>query len=127
VQFAVIETTGLLRNREALPDLRRVLADPASIKIRRAALGAIAMIPDQASPPDYLRFFADKDDGMRAAAAEGLARSRTPPTCRSVRKAFDEERKMSPRLSQAFALVMLGQSEAERAEPSSVTLVNSLE
>lgn len=125
VQFAVIETTGLLRNREALPDLRRVLADPASIKIRRAALGAIAMIPDQASRPDYLRFFADKDDGMRAAAAEGLARLKNPSDLPLVRKAFDEERKMSPRLSQAFALVMLGQSEAGELSPLRY-LVNSL-
>jgi HEAT repeat protein len=117
VQFTVIETTGLLRNREALPDLRRVLADPASIKIRRAALGAIAMIPDETSRPDYLRFFADKDDGMRAAAAEGVARLKNPSDLPLVRKAFNEERKMSPRLSQAFALVMLGQVEVGELSP----------
>ncbi|MGO9093693.1 MAG: HEAT repeat domain-containing protein [Bryobacteraceae bacterium] len=125
VQFTVLETTGLLRNRDALPDLRRVLSDPASNRIRRAALTAIAMIPDESSRPDYLRYFADKDDGMRAAAAEGLARLKNPSDLPLVRKAFNEERKMSPRLSQAFALVMLGQSEAGELSPLRY-LVNSL-
>jgi HEAT repeat protein len=125
VQLTVIETTGLLQNRDALPDLRSVLADPASNRIRRAALSAIAMIPDQASRPDYLRFLSDKDDGMRAAAAEGLARLKNPSDLPLLEKAFDEERKMSPRLSQAFALVMLGKSEAGELSPLRY-LVNSL-
>jgi HEAT repeat protein len=117
VQVAAIETSGLLRNREALPDLRNVLADPASNKIRRAALSAIAMIADQASRPDFLRYLADKDEGMRGAAAEGLARLKNPSDLPALEKAFNEERKMSPRLSLAFALVMLGKSEISEFSP----------
>jgi HEAT repeat protein len=125
VQVTVIETTGLLQNREALADLRRVLADPASSRVRRSALGAIAMIPDEASRPDYLRYLSDKDDGMRAAAAEGLARLKNPSDLPLVEKAFNEERKMAPRLSQAFALVMLGKSEVGELSPLRY-LINSL-
>jgi HEAT repeat protein len=102
-----------------------VLADPASSRVRRSALGAIAMIPDEASRPDYLRYLSDKDDGMRAAAAEGLARLKNPSDLPLVEKAFNEERKMAPRLSQAFALVMLGKSEVGELSPLRY-LINSL-
>jgi HEAT repeat protein len=102
-----------------------VLADPASSRVRRSALGAIAMIPDEASRPDYLRYLSDKDDGMRAAAAEGLARLKNPSDLPLVEKAFNEERKTAPRLSQAFALVMLGKSEVGELSPLRY-LINSL-
>lgn len=125
VQTAAIETTGLLRNREALPNLRRVLAEPASNKIRRAALTAIAMIPDEASRPDYIRYLAGKDEGMRAAAAEGLARLKNPSDLPGLEKAFNDERRMPPRLSLAFALVMLGKSETSEFSPLRY-LINTL-
>jgi HEAT repeat protein len=125
VEAAALETTGLLRNREALPDLRRVLANPASNKIRRAALTAIAMIPDETSRPDYIRYLSDKDEGMRAAAAEGLARLKNPADLPALEKAFNDERKMPPRLSLAFALVMVGKSETSEFSPLRY-LLNSL-
>src|SRR5229473_6492788 len=49
VQLAAIETTGILQNREALPDLVDALNRTRSAKIRRAALTAIAMLPDESS------------------------------------------------------------------------------
>lgn len=125
VQVTAIETTGLLRNREALPDLRALLADPRGNKVRRATLVAVAMIPDEASRPDYLRYLTDKDEGMRAAAAEGLARLKNPSDLPMLQKAFNEERKMSPRLSLAFALVMLGKPEVSEFSPLQY-LINSL-
>ena len=78
VQVAAIETTGLLQNKSASPDLRDVINRAKSAKVRRAALTALAMLPDETNREVYWKHFADKDDGMRAAAAEGIGRLRNP-------------------------------------------------
>jgi hypothetical protein len=44
VQIAAIETTGLLRNREAAPDLIGILKRAKDAKVRRAALSSLAML-----------------------------------------------------------------------------------
>jgi HEAT repeat protein len=125
VQVVAIETTGMLLNKEALPRLRAVLDRARSAKVRRAALGAMAMIPDPASRVLFTQYFADRDDMMRAAAAEGLGRLREPGDRPLVEKAFDDERKMNPRLSQAFALVLLGRREVSEHSPLQY-LINTL-
>ena len=51
VQIAAIETTGLLRNKEAVPELMDVLNRARDAKVQRAALTAIAMLPDETSRP----------------------------------------------------------------------------
>jgi HEAT repeat protein len=125
VQLAAIETTGLLQNHEALPDLRSVLERTKSKKVRRMALTAIGMLPDPGSRPIYARYFEDKDEGMRAAAAEGYARLKDPADLETIQKAFEAETKMSPRLAMAFALVTLGQTEISEFSPLQY-LVNTL-
>ena len=74
VQIAAIDTVGLLRTREAIPICRRCLIQRNRIKVRRAALTSLAMLPDPQSRPYFDRGFKDKDDKLRAAAAEGYAR-----------------------------------------------------
>ncbi len=91
MQITAIETTGLLRNRDALPELRRVLADPRNKKVARATLTAIAMMPDEESRPLYLKYLGDKDEDMRAAAGEGLARLKNPADLPALDKAFNSE------------------------------------
>ena len=125
IQIAALETTGLLRNREALPQLREALERARNHKIRRAALTAIAMIPEEGSRPLYTRYASDQDDGLRAAALEGLARLKNPADLPQLEKAFNEERRMLPRLSAAFAVVALGKSEAGEFSPLQY-LVNTL-
>ncbi len=125
VQLAAIETTGLLLNREALPQLRDVLNHARSDKIRRAALSSIAMMPDPANRELFAAYFRDKDEGLRAATAEGLARMRRPEDAPMLEKAFNEERKMNPRLSLAFALVMTGKHELTTFSPLQY-LINTL-
>jgi HEAT repeat protein len=125
IQITTIETTGLLRNREALPQLREALGRARNNKVRRAALSAIAMIPDPASRELYARYLTDKDDGLRAAAAEGYARLKNPADLPTLEKAFNEETKMSPRLSLAFALVNLGKAEISELSPLQY-LINTL-
>ena len=76
VQIAAIETVGLLRDRGALPELADALKRAHDVKVKRAALTSIAMLPDPASRPLYAQYLRDQDDKLRGAAAEGFARLR---------------------------------------------------
>ncbi|MCC6860726.1 MAG: HEAT repeat domain-containing protein [Bryobacterales bacterium] len=125
VQIAALETTGLLQNREAVPDLKGVVERARNNKIRRAALTALAMLPDESSREVYSRYLRDRDEGLRGAAAEGFARLKNKADLPVLEQAFQEERKISPRLSLAFALVMSGKTEMSEFSPLQL-LVNSL-
>jgi HEAT repeat protein len=117
VQIAAIETTGLLLNKSALPGLVDVLNHTRDSKVRRAALTAIAMLPDPASREIYARYLGDKDEKLRAAAAEGYARLKNPADLPMLEKAYQDEGKTSPRLSMAFAQVMLGKTAISEFSP----------
>ncbi len=125
IQIAALETTGILGNHGALPQLREALERARTPRIRRTALAAIAMLPDPANLPTYVRFLQDQDADLRAAAAEGYARLKDPVHASKIRQAFADERKMSPRLSLAFALVSLGSREISELSPLQY-LVNTL-
>ncbi|MBN8731179.1 MAG: HEAT repeat domain-containing protein [Acidobacteria bacterium] len=125
VQIAAIEATGQLRNKNAVPRLREVLGDSKKVKVQRAALVSLAKLPDEANRPVYEKYLLDRDDGLRAAAAEGFARLKNPEDAVRLVKLFDEEKKMSPRLSLAFAAVMLGKREVTEFSPLQY-LVNTL-
>jgi HEAT repeat protein len=83
------------------------------------------MMPDPSSKPYYQRAFSDKDDGVRASAAEGYARLKDQSDRAMIEKAFSEEKKMPPRLAQAFALVSLGNVQTTEFAPLTY-LVNTL-
>jgi HEAT repeat protein len=125
VQVAALETAGLLGNHEALPELRDTLDRTRSNRVRRATLTAIAMLPEEANRQLYARYLQDKDDGLRGAAAEGYGRLQNKSDLALIEKTFNDERKPSPRLSQAFALVMLGKTELSEMSPLQY-LVNTL-
>jgi HEAT repeat protein len=125
VQVAAIETAGLLRNLEAVPTLTDVLNRARDAKVKRAALTAIAMLPAPSSRSLYEQYLHDKDDKLRAAAAEGFGRLRQSADLAMVEKAWQDETKTSPRLSLAFAQVMLGKTEVSEFSPLQF-LVNNL-
>ncbi|MDX1982497.1 MAG: HEAT repeat domain-containing protein [Bryobacteraceae bacterium] len=125
VQLAAVETTGVLRNTAALPALREIAAGSGDIKVRRAALSAIAMMPDELNRPLYATYFQDRDEGLRAGAAEGYARLKNSSDLPALDKAFNDEGRMGPRLATAFALVMLGKRELAEFSPLQY-LVNTL-
>ncbi len=125
VQIAAIETTGLLRNREAVPDLVDVVRRSKDAKVRRAALGALAMVPDEKSRPIFQQYLNDKDDKMRAAAAEGFGRLRNPADSAMIDQAWKDEGKPQARISLAFALVLLGRNDVSEFSPLRY-LVNNL-
>jgi HEAT repeat protein len=125
VQIAAIETTGMLRNMSAAPDLRQVIDRARTAKVRREALGALAMLNDPADHGVFLRYLNDKDDGLRAAGAEGLARLKDPADQPVLEKAFEAERNSNARLSMAFAVVSLGNRQMSEFSPLQY-LVNTL-
>jgi HEAT repeat protein len=125
VQIAAIETTGLLANRGALNDLRDILDRTKKMSVKRAALTAMAQMPDPQLHGVYMARLSDKDEGLREGAAEGLARIKNPDDRPRVESAFSLEKKTGPRLSLAFALVNLGKRDMGELDPLRY-LVNSL-
>jgi HEAT repeat protein len=125
VQIAAIETTGLLRVKDAVAELADALKRARDAKVKRAALTAMAMLPSENSRNWYAQYLHDKDDRMRAAAAEGYARLRNPADLPMLEAAWQEEGKNSPRLSLAFAQVMLGRAEIGEFSPLQY-LINTL-
>lgn len=125
IQITALETTGILLNREAAPDVRDALDHARTIKVRRAALSALAMLGDPGDHATFLRDLNDKDEALRAAAAEGLARLKNTGDRSVVDKAFVDERKMNARLADAFALVALGNLDTGEFSPLRY-LVNTL-
>lgn len=125
VQIAAIQTTGMLRNAGAAPDLRQVIDRARTAKVRREALSALAMLSDPADRGIFLRYLNDKDDGLRAAGAEGLARLKNSEDQPALDKAFEAERNTNARLSMAFAVVSLGNRQMSEFSPLQY-LVNTL-
>jgi HEAT repeat protein len=125
VQIAAIETTGILRNKQSLPELVAVFNRTRDVKVKRAALSAIAMLPDESSRSLYAQNLRDKDEKLRAAAAEGYARLRKPADLPVLEQAWQEEGKTLPRLALAFAQVMLGKTEISEFSPLKF-LINNL-
>ena len=125
VQIAAIQTVGVLLDKDAVPDLVDVLNHARDAKVKREALTSIAMLPVEKSRALYEQYLHDKDDKLRAAAAEGYARLRNPADLPAMEKAWQEETKASPRLSLAFAQVMLGKTEVSEFSPLQY-LINNL-
>jgi HEAT repeat protein len=117
VQIAAIETTGLLMYRDGINDLRGVLDRSKSMKVKRAALTALAQIPEQQLHSVYTSYLNNKDEGLREAAAEGFARLKDSGDRAAIESAFANERKTGPRLSLAFALVAMGKREMGEFDP----------
>jgi hypothetical protein len=114
-----------LQNKSSVPQLRDVLENSNNSKVKRAALTSLAMLPDEKSRPVYTRYLRDKDDGLRAAAAEGFARLKNPADLPMLEKAFQDEGKTGPRVALAFAQAMLGKTEISEFSPLQL-LINTL-
>jgi HEAT repeat protein len=125
VQMAALDTVGVLRDMSAVPMVTDVLNRTRDIKVKREALTALAMLPDETSRPVYQQYLKDKDDRLRAAAAEGFARLRSAKDLSMLDQAWQDEAKPQPRLSLAFALVMLGRRDVTEFGPLKY-LVNNL-
>jgi HEAT repeat protein len=125
IQIAALETTGILLNKAAAPEVRDALEHARTPKVRRVALNSLAMLAEPADHPVFLRFLSDKDEELRADSYEGLARIRNQVDRPTLEKNFAAERSMKPRLSMAFALVALGNRDTSEFAPLRY-LVNTL-
>lgn len=117
VQLAAIETVGILTTKEAVPELKRVLENTSSKKVRRAALTSLAQIAEPASRSLLANYVDDKDEWLRSSAAEGLGRIRAVEDQPRINSLFGEEYKMVAKLGQAFALVLYGNLEMGESSP----------
>jgi HEAT repeat protein len=125
VQVTAVETTGLLQNADATGTLVDLVNRSDRRRVRRAALSALAMIPDPAHRDLFLRHLSHGDEQMRAAAAEGFARLKNPADASVVEQVYGSEKKMPSRVAQAWALVMMGRQEQAEFSPLQY-LVNTL-
>lgn len=125
VQVAAIETAGLLQNKDAVPDLADVLNHARDSKVRRAALTSLAMLPSESSRALYAQYLSDKDEKLRAAAAEGLGRLRQPSDLPLLEKTWQDEGKTAARLGLAFAQVLDGKLDNSEFAPMTY-LINTL-
>jgi HEAT repeat protein len=125
VQIAAVETAGLLYNRQALPQLRQLLSQSGKKDVRRATLRSIAMLRDPADRDLFKTYLRHKDEELREAAAEGLGRIEDSADRPILEQTFANEKKNSPRVSMAFALVMMGNAEMSEFSPLQY-LVNTL-
>jgi HEAT repeat protein len=125
IQIAALSTTGVLRNQDADPDVRDALQHTKNIKVRRAALTALAMLASPADHAIFLGYLSDKDDNLRSAACEGLGRIKNPIDRPTLDGLFKDEHKMGPRLAIAFALVSLGNLDTAEFTPLRY-LINTL-
>ena len=117
VQTAAVVTVGILHDTTALPALIDVLKNASDAGVRYAALDSIAMLPAESSRPLYAQYLHDKDEKMHGAAAEGYARLRNPKDLPMLAQAWNDEGKTGPRLSLAFAQVMLGNAAVSPFSP----------
>jgi HEAT repeat protein len=125
VQMTAIETVGVLRSTDALPTLRSLAGNPRNGKIQRAAMAAIAMMPEMRDRDLFLRELNSKDEKLRAPSAEGLGRIGDRADEPALEKSWQDEEKMSPRLAAAFALVMEDKLELSEESPFRY-LINTL-
>jgi HEAT repeat protein len=125
IAAAALETAGLVRAVEVAPDIELAWNRAPSVRIRRAALTALAALGDPKMRIHFAPALNDKDEWIRAAGAEGLARLNDKNDVQGLQKVFDEERRMPPRLAAAFGLVSHGRTETAEMTPLTY-LINTL-
>ncbi len=118
VQATALETIGVLHSLTSAPDVRSALSNARNVKIRRAALEALAMLAIPGDRPTLQQYLNDKDADLRAAAIEGLGRIREPEDTPMLQEAYDEkDADWRVHLAAAFALVSEGKVEMSEFGP----------
>jgi HEAT repeat protein len=125
VQNAAIEMVGLLRDNGAAAALADIVDHTDNVKVKRAALTSLAMLPNAAYRGIFRQNLHDRDEKLRGAAAEGLGRLRNTRDLPELQQAWKDEGRPGPRLSLAFAQVMLGATELSQFSPLQF-LINNL-
>jgi HEAT repeat protein len=118
IQITALETIGLLRSLDSAPDVRYALKSGRNLKIRRAALEALAMLGIPGDRAAFQQYAESGDAEMRATALEGLGRIREPEDFRLLKAAYDEpDADWRVHLAAAFALANQGKVDTEQFSP----------
>ena len=118
VQATDLETIGVLRSLSSAPDVRSALTNARNVRIRRAALEALAMLGIPGDRPIFQQYAKDADVDVRAAALEGLGRVREPEDYPTLDQAFNEkDADWKIHLAAAFALVDEGKVDTAEFSP----------
>lgn len=125
-QITALQTVGVLRSTEAEPDVRYALDNARNVKVRRAALSALAMLGMPQDRPVFKQYVINGDPELRTAALEGLGRVREPEDTPMLQTSFDETNAdWRVHLAAAYALVNEGNVSSEEFSPL-VYLVENL-
>ncbi len=118
IQITALETVGVLKSLPSAPDVRLALQSARNVKVRRAALQALAMLGIPGDRPLFLQYAADRDVELRASALEGLGRIREPEDFPLLQNSFDEgEIDWRIHLAAAFAMVDEGKVDTSEFSP----------
>ncbi len=118
IQITALETIGVLRSLDSAPDVRAAVKGGRNLKIRRAALQALAMLGIPGDRAIFQQNAGSGDAEMRAAALEGLGRIREPEDFRLLKAAYDEpDADWRVHLASAFALANQGKVDTELFSP----------
>lgn len=118
VQATALETVGVLHSVQSAPDVRTALANARNIRIRRAALEALAMLAVPTDRSTFQQYLGEQDAELRASALEGLGRIREPEDYPAIQDAYNEkDADWKIHLAAAFALVNEGKVDTSEFSP----------
>ena len=118
IQITALETIGVLHSVESAPNVRSALNSARSLKVRRAALEALASLGIASDRPTFQQYAEDKDSELRASALEGLGRIREPEDYPLIERAYNEgDADWKIHLAAAFALVGQGKVDTNQFSP----------
>jgi len=117
-QITALQTVGVLGSKEAAPDVRYAVENARNVKIRRAALSALAMLAIPEDRPIFRQYVVNGDPELRAAALEGLGRVREPEDTPTLQTSYDEANAdWRIHMAAAFSLVNEGNVATDEFSP----------
>jgi HEAT repeat protein len=125
IQIATLDTTGILRNQSAAPDVAYVFDHARDAKVKHSAAQALAQLARPEDRAYFVLWISDRDEVVRAAGAEGLGRLKIPTDRIILDKGLPGEHSMNVRLAVVFGLVSLGNLDTSELSPLRY-LINTL-
>jgi HEAT repeat protein len=114
-QVTALETVGVLKSREAAPDVRYALENARNLQVRRAALSCLAMLGLPEDRPVFKQYVMNGDSELRAGALEGLGRLREPEDTLALQTSYDEAN-ADWRIHQAAAFALVNEGNVATTE-----------
>jgi HEAT repeat protein len=118
VQVTALETLGVLGATDSASGIRRALSGAKNVRVRRAALEALAMMGLPEDRALFNQYLTEKDAQVRAAALEGLGGVREPGDYPALEAAYNEPNTdAAVHLAAAYALVNEGKVDTSEFAP----------